>query len=723
MKAQRSEKRHPITASKAESRARRGATKGSPARRPHGSGDVQAGRRNRMWALWIGLALIAGNLLVFGPIRNHDFVAYDDPAYVTENPQVLAGLTWRGLAWACTSGYAANWHPLTWISHMLDVQFYGVNAGLHHLTSLVLHIAGALLLFAFLYRTTGAPARSAFVSGLFAIHPLHVESVAWIAERKDVLSTVFWMLTLCTYAWYVRKPGVVRYLIVAACFALGLLAKPMLVTLPFVLLLLDVWPLRRMMPGAAADTGSPNSSTSPAARTVPHWLWLEKIPMLMMAAASSLVTFMVQQQGGAVNGLDVYPLTLRLENALVSYVAYIGKMVWPARLAVMYPYPQAISAGWVAGAVLILLGVTLLVIREARRRPYLPVGWFWFLGTLVPVIGLVQVGIQAMADRYTYVPLVGLFIMVAWGVPELLHRWKYAHRALAVASIFVLVACAAAARNQVGYWKDNVALWTHTTEVTLNLENYRAHNALGMVLREQGRTEEAMKHFSEAVRIRPGFAEAQRNLGLTLANAGRTDEAITSLTAAARLEPESARAHGDLAFALSLQGRLDEAIAEYSEALRLDPSLARVHNALGAALAGAKKSGEALAHFSEAVRLDPDYAEAHNNLGLALAGEGRIDEAFHQFSEAARLKPGYAEAHNNLGLVLADQGKFSDAIAQYSEAVRLRPGFESAQVNLGMALANAGKIDDAIRQLTLVLQINPKNPAALSMLESLTGKK
>jgi len=703
MSKARPEKPKPRTAPDPEPGGRRPR---NPAPRP------PAGTAPRSFPPWVSAllapALVALILLVYAAVAHYDFVAYDDPAYVTENPRVLAGLSWSGAAWAWTTGYAANWHPLTWMSHMLDVTAFGARAGMHHLTNLLLHVAATLLLFAFLSRATGAPGRSAFAAGLFAVHPLHVESVAWIAERKDVLSTLFGMLALWAYAGYVRRPAVGRYLAVAACFSASLLAKPMLVTLPFVLLLLDLWPFRRATPGGG----------TPWPRLV-----LEKLPLFCLSAASSLATYLVQRQGGAVSSLDLYPLALRIENALVSYVAYIGKMVWPLRLSVMYPYPQAIPFWQAAGAALLLAGISFLAVLQARHRPWLPVGWFWYLGTLVPVIGLVQVGIQSMADRYTYVPLVGLFIAVAWGVPDLLERRRPRRLAMPAAALCVIGVCAALARAQVGVWKDNVALWTHATEVTLNMSNHVAHNSLGIVLEKQGRLEEALAHFSEAVRVRPDFAEAQHNLGKALAKAGRYDEALSALAAAVRFDPGNAAVHSDLAIVLAGLGRLDEAITRYSEALRIDPARAQVHNALGVALAGVKRPAEARGHFAEAVRLNPGFAEARNNLGLALAGEGRIQDASREFSEAVRLKPDYAEAHNNLGLALAGQGRIEEAIAHYSEAVRLKPGFEAARVNLAMALAGAGRRDEAVGQLNAILAADPDNRNARAALAYLTRRK
>jgi tetratricopeptide (TPR) repeat protein len=574
-------------------------------------------------ARWVCLALIAANLIVYASVWHHGFVNYDDDDYVTANPVVLRGLTWDGVAWAFTTEQAINWHPLTWLSHMLDVQLYGLDAGAHHLTNLLLHILNTLLLFGLLHRMTGALGRSAFVAGLFAVHPLHVESVAWLAERKDVLSTLFWMLTLWAYVGYVKRPGLRRYCVALLLFTLGLMAKQMLVTLPFVLLLLDFWPLGRLRMGSepAGGWAFSRDGWATAVRLV-----REKLPLLALSIASSIVTFVVHRRGGAVIILSAIPLKLRVENALVSYVVYIEKMLWPARLAVLYPYAQSLPGLWVAGALAVLIGISVAVIWAGPRRPYLAVGWFWYLGTLVPVIGLIQVGNQSMADRYTYIPLIGLFIMVAWGVPDLLARWPLRRIALPrftlpAAAMVVILACAIAARSQVEYWEDSTTLWTRALAVTT--ENDIAQNNLGAALADQGNVDEAIMHYSEALRIKPDYADAHNNLGVALDDQGKVDEAIAHYSVALRIRPHYADAHINLGVSLGEQRKIDEAIAQFNEALRIKPDSAKAHNNLGVALASQGKIDEAIDHFTEALRIKPDYADAHKNLERALDGRGR----------------------------------------------------------------------------------------------------
>ena len=596
-------------------------------------------------ALWISLALIAVCIFIYSPVRNHDFVAWDDPAYVSENSHVAAGVTWEGTQWAFTTGYMANWHPLTWMSYMLGTQFFGLSAGPHLLANVFLHILNTLLLFGLLHKMTGALGRSAFAAALFAAHPLHVESVAWVSERKDVLSTLIGLITLWAYVDYARRSGRVRYLAVLLLFALGLMAKPMLVTLPFVLLLLDYWPLRRV---ALQTDGLEAPEILSHTRHPVLQLVREKLPLFAISVISSIITFIVQQRAGAVSALTKLPLDVRVANALVSYAAYVGKMLWPAHLSALYPLyrwgPEA-----VLGSSLALVAVTAGVIWAGRRHPYLPVGWFWFLGTLVPVIGLVQVGSQAMADRYTYVPLIGLFIILAWGIPDLLPRGRWREGVLPAAAAMLILACAIGARAQVEYWKDSMTLWTHALEVTT--DNDIANNLLGDALAKHGRAQEAMAHYSEALRIKP----------------------------------DNAQAHNGLALALANQGKLSEALPHYSEAIRLKPDFVDAHSNMGLALAGQGKIADAIGQYSEALRLNPDFVDAHNNLGVALANQGKANEAISEFTEVLRVRPDDPDAHNNLGILLAGQGRVDEAVRHFSAAVRLRPDFVIARENLRVA--------------------------------------
>jgi tetratricopeptide (TPR) repeat protein len=607
--------------------------------------------------------LIAACVIVYAPVSHFRFVMWDDPDYVLGNAHVARGLTWGGAGWAFTATDAANWHPLTWLSHMLDVQLYGMDAGPQHVTSLLLHILNTLLLFGALYRMTAAWGRSAFVAGLFAAHPLHVESVAWIAERKDVLSTLFWLLGMWAYVSYVRRPRASRYALVVLCFALGLMAKPMLVTLPFALLLLDYWPLGR---------------TEPLARLVK-----EKTPLFALAAASSVVTLVAQQHAGAVKGFEKYSLGLRAANALASYFGYIAKTLWPARLAALYPMASSGLALRASLGALILVGVTFVAVHARRRRGYLLAGWLWYVGTLIPVIGLVQVGAQAMADRYTYVPLIGLFVMVAWGAQELAGKCRLAAWAPAGAAACALLACGVVARAQVGYWSDSNALWERALAVTA--ANAVAHNNLGAVLVKQGKNSEAIAHFTEALRIRPDYPDAENNMGMALLWDEKYGQAERYFRDALRNLPDYPDARNNLGKALMWQGRLDEAAQQLTEALRLLPDYADAENNLGMVLMSQGKLDEAARHFNAAIRIDPSLADPHDKLGSVLAREGTLDAAIAQYGEAVRLRPDYAEAHNDLGVALGREGKLDQAIGEFQAALRIRPDYADAASNLKLA--------------------------------------
>lgn len=612
---------------------------------------------------WIAAALALLTLAAYSSVSSFEFSTFDDPQYVVDNPRVNQGLSRESVAWAFTTGHASNWHPLTWLSHMLDAQLFGMRAGYHHWVSVLLHVANTLLLMAFLVRTTGAVGRSAFVAALFALHPLHVESVAWIAERKDVLSTLFFMLTLLFYQRYARAATPARYLPVFACLALGLMAKPMLVTLPFVLLLLDVWPLGRYRPGEGGG---------PVLRLV-----AEKLPLFALAAASSIITFLVQREGGAVSGLELTPLGLRLANALVSSVLYIRNMFWPANLAVMYPMPASIPAWQWLGALLTLLAISYGVLRQATRRPWLAVGWFWYLGTLVPVIGLVQVGTQAMADRYTYIPLIGLFIIVSWGGYDLLARYARPRWTVPLLATLLVAALSAATWHQTRYWSDARTLWQHALEVSR--DNYRAHVALGSLLEEEGHNREAAEHFAAALRIEPRYAEAHNKLGVALAALGHPDQALEHYRRALRLNPGLAAAHTNLGNALAAQGRLDGALREYQEALRLNPDDALAANGMGSALDEMGRVDEAITLYRRALDLDPNLAAAHNNLAAAFAKKGRVDEAVAEIRAALRHEPGNASYHYNYAMLLRYQRKPDAARAELESALRIDPNYSAAR--------------------------------------------
>jgi tetratricopeptide (TPR) repeat protein len=608
---------------------------------------------------------------------------------VTRNIHVRGGVTLPGLEWALTSGAAANWFPVTRLSHMLDGQLFGLRSGWHHLASVGWHALAAALLFAFLARATRARWPSAWVAFLFAVHPLHVESVAWVAERKDVLCAFFWFLALWAYVRYAERPGRGRYAAVLLLFCLGLMSKPMIVTLPFLLLVLDAWPLHRL------------------SRTAVR----EKIPFFALAAVSAVATYLVQQASGAVKEMAGLPLGLRVENALVSCAIYCLKTVWPAGLAVFYPYPAGFAWWMVAAAALAVAAITALTLRSFRSAPYLAAGWFWYLVTLAPVIGLVQVGAQARADRYMYVPMVGLSIMLAWGAADLARRRPATRRPIAIAGIATGLAAAALSAAQIQHWRNSETLFRHALEVTA--DNYLAEHNLGSYLLEAGRLSEATTHLEAALRIRPDSAQARSDLASALARIpGRLGEAIVEYQAAVRRLPDSAVLHNNLGAALAqTPGGMPEAIAEYRAAVRIDPDYAEAHNNLASALAQTPGGlPEAIAEYRAAVRIDLDYAEAHYGLGVALSkAGGRLPEAAAEFEAALRLRPDYAEAHNNLGVALSQlPGRPTEAIGHFEAALRIQPDYADAHYNLGVALAQIpGRLPEAIAELETALRLRP----------------
>jgi tetratricopeptide (TPR) repeat protein len=653
------------------------------------------------------VALAAATLAVFGGAMLCKFVNYDDPAYITSNLDLRHGLTLRSVEWAFTTGAASNWHPLTWLSHLADVEFFGMEPAWHHLTSVLLHTINGVLLFLILRRTTGAFWRSAFVAALFALHPMRVESVAWVSERKDVLSTMFWMLTVWAYVRYADdlKSEISNfkffYGLSLVFFGLGLMSKPMLVTLPFVLLLLDYWPLARWRRGVGM-------------------LVAEKIPFLLLAAASSVVTFWVQRQGGAVASITGVPLGARLGNAFVSYVRYLAKIFWPARLSVLYPYPHSGYWPWweVAGAVALLAAITVWVIRRARAQPYLAVGWFWFVGMLVPAIGLVQVGIQSMADRYTYVASVGVFIMVAWEANELIKTQRWI---LGTAAALAVGACVVLTPLQVAHWRTSDTLFQRAVQVTD--DNYLAYNNLGFELSNQGEHEKAMTYFQKSLAINPQYDEAHNNLGFSLAALGRYPEATNEYIKALSLNPRLTEAHNNLGIALGHLGLADAGMHEYQVALEENPRHAGAHNNYGVALALRGRLDDAIVQFRLALASQEDYLSAHSDLGNALAMKGDLEGAIREYEYCLKLDPKDPQVRNNLGNALSQQGKLAAAAAQYEMALSLKPDNPQAHFNLGYCLARQGRLEAAKEQYTLALQQQPDYPEARRQLESLKGVK
>ncbi len=677
--------------------------------------------------IWIGLLLAAGTAILYWPVIGHGFINFDDNDYLVHNWNIHSGVTGRAIAWAFRTGYASNWHPLTWISHMLDWQLYGPNPAGHHFTNLLFHAANCVLLFVLLRQMTGATWRSAFVAALFAWHPLHVESVAWAAERKDVLSAFFWILTLMAYTRYTKAKSLpltqregrgeragkantcLYYALSLVLFALALMSKPMAVTLPFVLLLMDFWPLGRI------QLFSPSSSADAPHTSRTRQLIVEKIPFFLLAMIASIITFKVQQAGGAVDSLASSSLGLRIENAFLAYVGYVLKTIWPADLAILYPLSFHLPMGTVLAAVVAFILMCAAAFWSAKRLPYLAVGWFWFAGTLVPVIGIVQVGAQAMADRYTYLPSIGLFIVFAWGAADLLSKIPNARNVLSGAALVVLAVFSVLTRQQLGYWKDGETLFRHAIAVTDH--NYLAYSSLGSCLNEQGRTAEAIEYATKAIRIQPNYPEGHYNLGTLLLSAGRNAEAIEQFEMALKQNPRFADAENNLGKAFENEGKLDDAATHLAAAHRLSPHDPEILYNLGSALLEQSKLSEAAGRFSEALRIMPDHADAHGNLGVILMRTGHPAEGTLQFAEKVRLKPKDAGARLNYGQALLDQNKPAEAAAQFAEALRLQPESALGHYRLGLALASQGKSQEAIVQCREALRLQPDFSDARQALE------
>jgi protein O-mannosyl-transferase len=642
-------------------------------------GNPQPGTSTRARQVLIsaGLALLVVG--VFLPSTRNESVNLDDALYVFSNPHVLGGIAWENIRWAFVTLDGGFWHPLTWLSLMLDCELFGVRADGLHLTSLLLHAANTVLLFLALARMTAAIWRSAIVAALFAIHPLHVETVAWISDRKDVLSSFFWMMTLLAYARYAeaskkQSPGCkISYGVTLGLFLCGLMSKATVLTLPAILLALDAWPLRRIefAPGK------------------PWWgdarpLILEKLPFFVAGILVSLVSLFGQKGIGAVPNATEFPIQDRLCNAVLSYGMYLWQTVWPTRLAVYYPYPQSFPLWTVALVGLSGLGMTCLVLRMWRKFPELTVGWIWYVVTLLPAIGLVQIGGHARADRFTYVPLIGIFVMGVWGVTALTKTWRHQKVVVAVVAAVVLIACAVLSRQQLGYWKNSVVLFEHALEVTR--DNELAQNNLGNALVRLGRLDEGVQHLREAIRLWPGNAEAHNSLGAALGRQGQLGEAISHLQESLRLSPANADAHCNLGDALLIQGREDEAIHQFQEAVRLNPEFANAAYKLGMLLGTRGQLDEAIECFQKALRSNPNYTEAYCGLGIALVQKEQFAKAAAELQRAIQLNPDSAEAHCNLGVALGRLGRLDEATGHLREALRLNPDYTDARTNLAILL-------------------------------------
>ena len=669
--------------------------------------------QNRRLDIIVLVALAVVIAALYWQVIDHSFIQFDDPDYVSENFIVQKGLSWEGLLWAFTTYTLANWHPLTWLSYMLDIQMFGMKPGLLHLVNVFFHILNTCLLFWVLRQMTGALWRSAAVAALFALHPLHVESVAWVAERKDVLSTLFWLLAMGAYVRYARKPGIAGYLPVLLFFALGLMSKPMLVTLPLVLLLMDYWPLGRLDRKAEAtpSPAKPPDSTgrkirkrerqrreapaTPAtSRRGAAWdrilpVLYDKMPLLMLSAASSLITLVAQQKGGAMVPLAQYTVADRISNAVVSYAAYLWKTVWPMELALFYPM-EIRTVPMVAASGLFLVAVTVVVVRWARAYPYLLFGWFWYLVTMLPVIGIIKVGGAAMADRYTYVSLIGPFIALAWGAYDLSRALRIPKAALAAVSALVIGACMILSYIQIGFWKDGLTLFSRSLGVTR--PNYVMLNSIGAEYIQQKKYAEALRYLHSALELFPHGHEANLNMGVALYYTGDYAGAIERCTRAVRANPDFLTAQEWLGKAYLAAGNMEGATTAFRRAIRPGRDNSPSYAGLGEALIYQNRLDEALRYTRLAIEAQPQNEKLYNNAGFILVRQGKADDAIVEFRTALKLNPDYARAHSNLGGALMQKNRIDEAVEHFETAVKLDPGNQSARENLKYAQAQKKKL-------------------------------
>ncbi|MBN1788373.1 MAG: tetratricopeptide repeat protein [Sedimentisphaerales bacterium] len=652
----------------------------------------------------ICLALTVITAAVYYQVYTFEFIDYDDSGYVLENENIHNGITPETVKWALTAQYFSYWHPLTWLSHALDWQLYGSNPAGHHITSLIFHLANTLLFFLVLKQMTAALWPSAFVAVLFALHPLHVESVAWIAERKDVLSTFFWLLTIWAYVRFVRWPKISRYLIVVVFFAFAVMSKPMVVTLPFVLLLLDYWPLNRL--DLSRD---PKRRKAGPKRSITY-LVVEKLPLFVMVIGLCTVTFIVQRKLGAMRLSGEYTLFVRIANALISYLQYIAKMFWPVRLAVFYPYPgQDVSLPLAGISAVILLALTGIVLRFAEKYKYLVTGWFWYLGTLVPVIGLVQVGVQARADRYTYVTLTGLFIIIAWSLPQLLAKWKYKKQVLTAAAVSVLLVMSIYTHFHLRYWRNTTSLFQHALDVTQ--DNYIAHLCMATYTRKHHDYDGTIYHCRQVQKIKPDDINVHSRLADTYFDAGRFEEAVEEYRIYLQKQPNDPNAMIALGITLGQLNKPDQAVECFMQAITIKPDLEAAHTNLGFVLARKGHLEQAAERLAEAIRINPDSVKAHYHFSHVLIRQGKINTAVIHLEKALQLDPDWPQVLNDLAWILS--ANKNHAIRNPQKAVRLAAracelaNYQKPELldTLSVAYAAAGDFDKAVETAQKALQL------------------
>ena len=636
------------------------------------------------------------------------FVQWDDPDYVFENPHVRSGLTADSAAWAFRSIEYANWHPITWLSHLLDVEMFGLDAGKHHRTSLIFHVVNVLLLFFLVLRITESLRSGTLVAALFALHPLHVESVAWISERKDLLCAMFWFLAIIAWLRFADSRKPLWYLLTLGAFSAGLMSKPMIVTFPFTLMLLDIWPLGRF----------PMKMGRFAGRLFP--LVLEKTPFFLLSAVSGIVAFVAQKSTGAVQSMEIISLSNRLANAIWAYCAYMVKMIFPSGLAAFYPYaPRPLVSVAVIGSFLVLAGITMFVLLNREKKPYIAFGWLWFLGTLVPVIGIVQIGGQSMADRYTYVPLTGLFVIAAVALDEIIRTFPRIRVSVTIGSLLLILPLFAATRVQLGYWEGDKEIWERAAAVTRN--NFVSENNLGCYYLERGETEEALTRFNAASEYNPGYADAWTNKGKALMKLGEKEKALDSFKTAVQLAPQNADALLNYGDALDEEGRVEEALHQYERSLTINPGSSEVLDRIGIALGKLNRLPESVEWLKRAAGADPTSSKIENDLAVALDHSGRTDEAIEHFRRSLEIDPGYSRGWYNMALTLARAGRLSDAEEAFREALKIEPDMAEARYYLGATLIKDKRYREAWEEYLTLEQTHPGYEQTRANLEKLNA--
>jgi protein O-mannosyl-transferase len=676
------------------------------------------------------ISLIALILMVYSQVVQFGFANIDDSVYVTQNSYVLGGLSAEGLKWAFTSTFAGFWHPITWLSLMLDAQIYGSWAGGYHLTNLLLHVLSSLMLFMILHRTTGSFWRSGFVAALFALHPLHVESVVWIGERKDVLSAFLGMLTIYAYVYYIEHPGIKRYLLILIFFLLSLMSKPMLVTIPFVLLLLDYWPLDRIsfnFKSSDVTTSDENSFVVSKTASVRRVI-LEKIPLFILIIPISMVTFFAEKKIGALSSMESLTLDMRFYNALISYIRYIEKTILPINLSVYYPHPGTWPAWQVMIAASIIILLSVLVFGKMTRYPYLTVGWLWYLGTLVPVIGLIQVGSFSMADRYTYIPLIGLFIMFVWGIPDLMRRLPYKKAVLSFGALLLIIVFLILSWQRCKLWGDNYLLWNDVLKKynIYSIGNFKekntiafAYNFRGICYAEKGNYRQAVDDYNVALKINSQYKEALNNRANAYRMIGQNDLALKDFKQIITINPKFADAYYNRGLLYLEINHLDNALADFTTAINVDPNMADYFNNRGVALRLKGEYEKSFADFNQALKLNKNFAEAYFNRGMIFQIHRRYFPAIVNYTEALRIKPTYADARFRRGTVFASLGKYDQAIKDFNHIIQIDSKHIDALKNLGIVLKNMKRYEESSIQFKKILQIKPNDPEALKNLKEI----